>query len=368
MSTIGSELHNSLLQILGWNKARLDCFTQMVLAVISVKTVNLVEWSMVFMGKAKQESSYVRIRRFFKSFVIDFDVIADMLFSWFGLHGESIYLTLDRTNWQFGSSKINILMLGVVYKGIAIPLYWSLLDKKGNSNYQERVELITKFINKFGGSCNVKGLLGDREFIGAKWFDYLKSQQIPFYFRIKSNMLVSNKKGKMTNAMFLFSGLKRCEVRILEHKRILSGLKLSIVGARCPDGGYIIIATTESQDNAIEIYRKRWEIETLFGCLKTRGFNFEDTHLTDKDRLMKLIVVLAIGFSWAHKIGEWHNQIKPIKFKKHGRLAESIFHYRFKILRKLIFDRPKISTVRKLITLLELPPEDIKFKKLGATI
>ena len=41
----------------------------------------------------------------------------------------------------------------------------------------------------------------------------------------------------------------------------------------------------------------RWQIETLFGCLKTRGFNFEDTHLTDPERLSKLLGLLALAFA-----------------------------------------------------------------------
>ncbi|HAT8797519.1 TPA: IS4 family transposase, partial [Legionella pneumophila] len=31
----------------------------------------------------------------------------------------------DRTNWRWGKKDINILMLSVVYKGIAIPLFWT---------------------------------------------------------------------------------------------------------------------------------------------------------------------------------------------------------------------------------------------------
>lgn len=84
----------------------------------------------------------------------------------------------------------------------------------------------------------------------------------------------------------------------------------------------MIVATTESAENAIEIYAYPWEIESLFGSLKTKGFNLEDTHLTKLDRLSKLMAILAIGFCWAHKIGEWQNEIKPIKIKKHGRKLE----------------------------------------------
>lgn len=41
---------------------------------------------------------------------------------------------MDRTNWKFDEANINILMLGITYKGIAYPLLFSMLDKRGNSN------------------------------------------------------------------------------------------------------------------------------------------------------------------------------------------------------------------------------------------
>ncbi len=43
-------------------------------------------------------------------------------------------LSMDRTNWRWGKSDINILILGIVFKGTAIPIYWMLLDKRGNSD------------------------------------------------------------------------------------------------------------------------------------------------------------------------------------------------------------------------------------------
>lgn len=75
-------------------------------------------------------------------------------------------------------------MLSITYKGIAIPLFWSLLDKKGNSNTAERIALIERFIVQFGKN-KMKGLLADTEFIGADWFKWLKKNQIHFIIRIK---------------------------------------------------------------------------------------------------------------------------------------------------------------------------------------
>ncbi|MCL1123003.1 hypothetical protein [Shewanella surugensis] len=60
------------------------------------------------------------------------------------------YLTMDRTNWKYGNLNINILMLGICYKGRAIPVCWSMLNKKGNSNTAERIELVSRFMSIFG--------------------------------------------------------------------------------------------------------------------------------------------------------------------------------------------------------------------------
>jgi len=45
--------------------------------------------------------------------------------------------------------------------------------------------------------------------------------------------------------------------------------------------------------------------------------------------------LLAIAFCWAHIVGEWLADLKPIKIKKHGRLAKSIFRLGFDKLRRV---------------------------------
>ena len=41
-------------------------------------------------------------------------------------------------------------MLAIVYRGIAIPIVWTLLNKRGNSDTKERITLIQRFISIFG--------------------------------------------------------------------------------------------------------------------------------------------------------------------------------------------------------------------------
>lgn len=353
---ITSELSKSLKQHLSWNKCRIECFAKMVIALLTVRTVNLTEWASVFLTKANADSAYMRIKRFFRYFDLDGDTLAKLIFGLFGFSEGKWYLTLDRTNWQFGNFKINFLVLAIAYKGAAIPLMWILLNKKGHSNCNERVLLIDRFISCFGRDV-IAGVLGDREFVGKAWFGYLKNEKIPFYIRIKSCFLVSNAKGRSVPVWQLFLELKKGEIRILKGKRQIFGLKFNVAGLRCENGDFLIVATTKSAHNAIEVYGHRWEIETLFGCLKTRGFNLEDTHITRLDRLAKLMAILAVAFCWAHKIGEWQNAVKPIKIKKHGRKAISIFRSGVNILRRILcgIKSPK-AKIQMIIRLLFAPP------------
>ncbi|HAU2458168.1 TPA: IS4-like element ISLpn9 family transposase, partial [Legionella pneumophila] len=285
-----------------------------------------------FSSPAKQDSRYTRIKRFFREFKIDFSSVSVWVIHCFGLSGQALYLSMDRTNWRWGKKDINILMLSVVYKGIAIPLFWTLLAKGGNSDTRERIEIVQRFITKFGKSM-IAGLLADREFVGDNWFAWLLTEKIPFCIRIKNNVITTNSRGLEVSIDALFYDLKSGEQRILQGLRKLWRQKIYLSALRLADGELLIVATDHLMDEPIEHYALRWEIETLFSCLKGRGFNFEDTHMTQPDRIEKLLVLLTIAFCWAHKTGEWRHVQKAIKIKKHGRKGVSFFRYGLDLLR-----------------------------------
>ena len=77
----------------------------------------------------------------------------------------------------------------------------------------------------------------------------------------------------------------------------------------------LIFPTNQHPKNAIAVYLRRWEIESLFQSLKGRGFRFEGTHLVDSDRIKKLVGVLSIAFAWTHRVEEWR-AVKKAIFQK----------------------------------------------------
>lgn len=325
-------LKQKLGEKLEWNKARIDFLAKFIIALIQVRTVNFSEIANVLIGKAKEESNYKRIIRFFKYFEIGYKEIAELIVKLIGVNKPWV-IAMDRTEWGYGSAWINILMLGICYKGVLFPIYWKVLNKKGNSNTEERKELIQEFLNNFGVH-SIKFLAADREFIGQAWFNYLIKEGIDFRIRIKDNTLVHNHRSMSVAVYKLFSNLGiNCPQTSKKYCFIWS-VPLYLTGMRLATGEFLILVSPRFTSDACSDYLLRWNIETLFGCLKSRGFRLEDSHLTDSTKLKKLIAVLSIAFSWAFLLGFFLSQHKSIKLKKHSRPEKSIFRLGFDKLRR----------------------------------
>ena len=319
------------------NAARIKFLACFIVALLKVSSVNLTKVALAFPGKAEKASKYKKIQRFFHHFALDLNMVAKLIAALILDQLDTWLLAIDRTNWKFGKTNINVLTLGVAYNGSAIPLIWIPLSKRGNSNTAERISLLSLFLSIFSVD-KIKCLTADREFIGEDWFSFLIKKGISFRIRIRQNMLVSNSRGILVPAHTLFRMLKVGEYMILEGRRSVSGLELFVIGVRLPDGEYLILVCDKEPETALDDYKQRWEIETFFGCLKTRGFDFESTHMTEPKRIQKLVALLAITYCWCIYTGEWLNSRKQIKVKKHGRKENSIFRYGLDELREILLN------------------------------
>jgi hypothetical protein len=299
-----------------------------------------VQLAIAMPGTAQKDSKYRRLQRLFSEFTVDFSLIA--LFIASQLPYEKYTITFDRTNWKYGKTHVNILFLGIVYQGVAIPILWIILNeekKNGNSNTAERIALMDLFIGIFGAE-KIEGFLADREFIGKKWFQYLIENKIKFRIRTIGSTIINRADGGFSPARNFFRSLACNEAAQLDGKRKVFGLMLYVTGMRLPSGDYLIIISSDpaSVDEILADYKKRWEIETLFKALKSQGFDFEATHMVDRKKIDKLMAFLAIAFLFAHKTGEWLHEQKPIKIKSHKRKAISIFRYGLDHLREIFLN------------------------------
>jgi hypothetical protein len=105
--------------------------------------VNFNSLSNSFDTSTKNDSSHRRIQRFYASLFVDFDLISKILYA-LKPKVAKYGLTMDRTNWKIGDSNINILVIGVIFKGVAFPILFKMMNRFGNSNCAERIEIIEK--------------------------------------------------------------------------------------------------------------------------------------------------------------------------------------------------------------------------------
>ena len=318
-----------------WHPSRLICLGQIVLGIMMVKTINLVQVATAFRGKAKQASNYKRINRFMAKFEFSFDSVAKFVVSIFHF-GTNWTLAIDWTNWKFGKKDINIFVLSICHNGIAIPLLWKTLNKRANTKTSDCIEMLERFSKIFGFS-KISNLLADREFVGKEWFQYLISSKIPFIIRIKCSFNISNGRGRQKPARNFFRNLKPGSTCSLG-KRVVLGCSVFVVGEKLLDGTYRIVVTDNNPKHALVGYEVRQEIETMFGCLKIKGFNFESTHMTEPARIDKLLAVMTIAFAWSYRTGEVFSEVEPIATKSHGDKAKSYFRHGYDYLRKLVIN------------------------------
>lgn len=326
-----SELVSIFHEQTGWNLARVKFFVLFISALCKVQTVGFEKLATAFDSKADTSSSLRRIQRFMAAYLLDTNLISRLIFRLLP-HKPPYRLAMDRTNWKFGQQNINVLVIAVVYHGVAFPLLFKLLPKFGNSNTHERIELIERFIHLFG-SASLDCLTADREFVGEQWIKYLNNNRIRYYIRIRENFWVMQPhNGKQVKASWLFADLplNGCRVnhRIVYVNNQLCYLSASKVRNKEGKPELQVVVSFNKPENAMEIYKERWQIETAFRALKTSGFNIEDTHLTDIERIEKLFALVMVAFTWAYLVGDYLDKyIKPIPIKKHGNKAKSLLKY-----------------------------------------
>ena len=223
-----------------------------------------------------------------------------------------------------------------------------MLHKRGNSNTNERIRVINRYINLFGCQT-IDCLLADREFVGEHWVNYLNSNKIRYYIRIRENFYVDDPRtGKRFKAFWVFNELKCGECRFLHRIYRVNGQLCYLSASKVKNKDGIpelqIIIAFDKPENAQQIYKDRWQIETAFRGLKSSGFNIENTHLTDLERIEKLFSIVMVAFAWAYVVGVFANQnIKPIRILKHGKKAKSLLKHGLEIIATILLN-PMITT------------------------
>ena len=234
---------------------------------------------------------------------------------------EVVRIAIDRTNWGL----INILMVVVIWKKRAIPIYFELLDKKGSSNLTEQTGIFSKVIPIFKDYkiC----VLGDREFCSVKLASWLSEREISFCLRLKKSNLVEREAGIWTElreiglregiSIFL-EGVKVTQTKNIKSFNLACKWKRKASGFSQKEGWFILTDLTLKL--AIERYQQRFDIEEMFRDFKRGGYNLESTKVSG-ERLISLLLLISLAYLLATIEG---SSIKQKGIQKYvGRVKET---------------------------------------------
>jgi hypothetical protein len=321
-----------------------------VLAVLKVRSSNLAKIAVAFETSVEFLSTYRQIQRFLGNWRrVKIDYLGLLKIS------GKLKVAIDRTEWKFGKVWINILTVSVVYQRVAIPIVWQTVSWKGNATAAEHIKIIKRFILEVGKE-RIEKIFGDREFGSKELLEFLLTEQIDFGIRLKVSHLANGisfkKRWRNLQERVKLKGKKAVEVFGLEV--YVSCVKLKKAGRT----EYLIVASGAINKDALAEYKLRWGIETMFGCLKSRGFELEETHLTDTKKISKLLMLLALALCLAILTGEIKTESTrtvKMKLKNNGRYAKSLFRIGLDALQNILFNikiPDKIKTFNILLNLL----------------
>ncbi|MGY2896349.1 hypothetical protein ACVWZX_004393 [Deinococcus sp. UYEF24] len=182
----------------------------------------------------------------------------------------TMVMDMDRTNWHYGQTPLNLLVLGVALGGVVIPLVWTVLPHQGN------VLARTAPMKTLGRSCSSARILlvaqllkllpakrwavviADREFVGREWCDYLRWRGIKRCFRSKENTRIDDELARGQ-----FENLQPGEVRSVFEKAWVYSSLMQVVVTLSPVGERVIVASDLSVLNTLQTYQKRWGSNAL---------------------------------------------------------------------------------------------------------
>jgi hypothetical protein len=320
-------LQNEIRRILNENQivknaSRKEFVGLYIPALVQSNSVQFYKTAKFLNYGVKVQSNMTRIQDFYREVEIDYDFVAILLLTLMPKN-KKLRICIDRTEWDFGKTQINILMVLVGCGDFQIPFYWEMLENNsGNSNSGDRIDLLGK-VFKIIDKKRIGLIVADREFIGHKWLKWMKDQGLTFCVRVPKSHHIHRLNGEILKAEDLGKSfpsgtyLVDCMVDKVWGNVYIKPL---------PDGDILFLFGTCEAKFLAQLYRKRWNIEVLFQNIKTRGFNLEDTHIQEIQRIRKLIAMVSIAYSFCVSLGIYINRkIKKIKVNVDNYRVNSFF-------------------------------------------
>src|SRR4028118_2062089 len=285
----------------------------------SEKQVRLERLARVFPYPITTESRRRKLQRFLDLpkltiLLIWFPLIAYLLTTYCSL-GQTLSIAIEISQWGC----INLLTIALIWQKRAIPLYWCLLPKLGNSNLSEQtlaLQQVLPLLKKYKVM-----VLGDREFCSVDLGSWLKTRGVSFCLRLKKNHCLETENliwqrldrlGVVPGTSLYFQGVRVRKTQPVAGFDIACKWKRNYQGLRVKDA-WFILTDLGSLPVALSAYKERMGIEEMFRDCQSGGYDLEGTGLRG-NRLITIILLMALAYLSAVCQGTLHQKKQVQKY------------------------------------------------------
>ena len=281
----------------------LNVLSALVCGIIQSKSTKLGEIAEEVPSQSKIESQIMQFRRWLQNENVDFKLFYLPFIKRIiqALAGDTLVLIIDGSETARGCVT---LMVSMVYKGRALPLLWVTREgKKGHFPQKMHIELIRAVKEMIPVCCNVI-CLGDGEFDGTEWLKVLTEFGWKYVCRTAKNALLYENDEPFPirdicparGECNLIADLEFTEARSIKVNAV------AYWGNQHKEPIYWV-TNFETGEEAQFWYAKRFKIETMFSDFKSRGFNLSKSHVSQPERVARLLIAVCIAYIWVVYLG-----------------------------------------------------------------
>jgi hypothetical protein len=196
------------------------------------------------------------------------------------------------------------LMVSLVYAGRALPIAWLVITGvKGHFPADTHVQLLREVKARVPEMATVT-FLGDGEFDSPELQAEANGYGWDYVCRTAKNIQISADGEAWSSLEDLAVRGQRAFRKGVLFTKDAYGPVMVVAwwGAQYTDPIYLVSNLTSVQA-ACEWYRKRAHIETFFSDQKSRGFQLDKSHLSDPDRVARLMLAACLAYLWVIYLG-----------------------------------------------------------------
>ena len=308
------------------NQHRVLTLTKMLYAMIKSGQSSLTRIGGEMPGATDVESRVKQAKRWLDSKYSDYESFflphIKPLLQGLAKHG-SLLLAIDGS--EVGKDCM-ALMVSVVWGKRSLPICWLVRKgKKGHMSEELHLEVVKQLAELLPTDSQVV-LLGDGEFDGCELQAFCQERGWSYALRTAKSNLITTGRGETfaIGQLYPMPG---------EDHWLIEGVSFTQQGygpinclvwhnSKHDEPVYLMSNLSWAKD-IMDYYTRRFSVETLFGDIKSRGFNIHKVKINDPDRLNVLLIVVCIAFLLVFALATFQDKLQGYlpKFLRKDRIS-----------------------------------------------